>query len=153
MSTRSTSPFNPDFPGLLSRVWFSAGLMLLLVPCLFGQADSRAEEIQREREEAHSQAQPETMNRVEKSIFQIEDKKLLRRINSGWSGLRVKIGGLPAGGGCAAGPEYHRDDLLSRNLNFRTSAELSTTVYHCVAEISREEEGKTVFVRIRAGAA
>jgi len=92
---------------------------------LFGQADSRAEEIQREREEHHRQVKAEKMNRAEKLIYEIEDKKVLRRINSGWNGLRVKIGGLPAGGGFAAGPEYHRDELLSGNLSFRTSAELS----------------------------
>jgi len=96
---------------------------------VFGQDDPRAEAIQRERDEVHSQAEPETMNRVEKSIYEIEDKKVLARLNSGWNGFRAKIGGLPAGGGFAAGPEYYRNDLLFGNLNFRTSAELSTKVY------------------------
>ncbi len=125
MRTRSTWFFNSEFLRLLSGLWLSAILMQLFVPCLFGQADSRAEEIQREREEHHRQVKAEKMNRAEKLIYEIEDKKVLRRINSGWNGLRVKIGGLPAGGGFAAGPEYHRDELLSGNLSFRTSAELS----------------------------
>ena len=112
-----------------SRFWFSGFLPLLVVPCLFAQDDSRAGAIQQERKEAHSQVKPEAMNRVEKLIFEIEDKKLLPRINSGWNGFRAKIGGLPAGGGFAAGPEYYRDDLLSGNLNFRTSAELSLRLY------------------------
>ena len=129
MRTRSTWFFNSEFLRLLSGLWLSATLMLLFVPCLFGQADSRAEEIQREREAHKSQVKPGKMNRVEKSIYEIEDKKVLRRINSGWNGLRVRIGGLPAGSGFAAGPEYHRDELLSGNLAFRTSAELSTKVY------------------------
>src|SRR6266545_1738997 len=67
------------------------------VPCLFGQADSRVEEIQREREERHKQAKAETKNRVEKLMYEIEEKKLLRRISSGWNGFGVKIGELPAG--------------------------------------------------------
>src|SRR5213593_1440082 len=99
------------------------------VPSLFGQADSRAEEIQREREANKSQQKAETMNRAEKFIYEIEAKRLLRRLSSGWNGFRVKIGGMPAGGGFAVGPEYHRDELLSGNLAFRTSAELSTKVY------------------------
>jgi outer membrane protein assembly factor BamA len=103
--------------------------MLLFVACLFGQYDSRAEVIQREREETHSQAQPETMNRVEKSIHEIEDKKVLRSLNASWSGFRVKIGGFPAGGGFAVGPEYHHDNLLSKGLTFRTSAKVSVNAY------------------------
>jgi outer membrane protein assembly factor BamA len=124
-----TSEFYWELPKLSPRFWLSACLALLVVPCLFAQDDSRASVIQREREEVHSQVKPETMNRVEKLIFEVEDKKLLPRINSGWNGFRAKIGGLPAGGGFAAGPEYSRDDLLLGNLNFRTSAELSLRLY------------------------
>ena len=128
MRRRSASHFSPALAGLLSGICFTACL-LLRVPCLFGQADSRAEEIQREREQAHRQARPETMNKVEKAIYHVEENRILPRINSGWNGLRAKIGGLPQGGGFAAGPEYHREDLLSGALSFRTSAELSTKLY------------------------
>jgi outer membrane protein assembly factor BamA len=128
MRRRSAWPFNPAWAGLFSGVCFTTCL-LLRVLCLFGQADLREEQIQREREESHRQAQPETMNKVEKAVYYVEVKRILPRINSGWNGLRAKIGGLPQGGGFAAGPEYYRDDLLSGNLNFRTSAELSTKVY------------------------
>jgi hypothetical protein len=58
MRRGSASQFSPAFAGLFSGVCFTACL-LLLVPCLFGQADSRAEEIQQEREEAHRPARPE----------------------------------------------------------------------------------------------
>jgi len=130
VSRGCTSVFNRELPKLSSRFWFSACLPLLVVPCLFAQGDdSRAAAIQREREEAHRQVEPETMNRVEKLVYEVEDKKVLPRVNSGWNGFRAKIGGLPAGGGLAGGPEYYRDDLLSGNLNFRTSAELSTNLY------------------------
>jgi hypothetical protein len=61
--------------------------------------------------------------------YYVEQKRILPRVNSGWDGFRMKIGGLPQGGGFAGGPEYHREDLLSGNLTFRTSAELSTKVY------------------------
>jgi hypothetical protein len=128
MRRRSAWPFNPAWAGLFSGVCFTTCL-LLRVLCLFGQADLREEQIQREREESHRQAQPETMNKVEKAVYYVEVKRILPRINSGWNGLRAKIGRLPQGGGFAAGPEYYRDDLLSGNLNFRTSAELSTKVY------------------------
>src|SRR5437867_9350380 len=87
MKTRSALRFNPGFPGRFSDLWASAILMLLIVPSLFGQADSRAEEIQREREERHKQAKAETKNRVEKLMYEIEEKKLLRRISSGWNGF------------------------------------------------------------------
>ena len=83
MRRRSTSHFDSEFLRLFSGLWLSAILMLLIIPSLFGQADSRAEEIQREREERHKQAKAETKNRVEKLMYEIEEKKLLRRISSG----------------------------------------------------------------------
>jgi hypothetical protein len=68
MRRRPAWPFNPALAGLLSGVCFTTCLLLLRVSCLFGQADSREEQIQREREEAHRQARPETMNKVEKAV-------------------------------------------------------------------------------------
>src|SRR5262245_37024377 len=99
MRTRSSSHLESDSPRRVSGVSLALVAVLLSARGLFGQEDSRAEQIGLEREAVHSQVEPETMNKVEKAVYQIEDKRLLPRINSGWNGIRVKIGGLPQGGG------------------------------------------------------
>ena len=114
---------------LISRLSHLVVCLLLSVPHLFGQMDSRAAEIQREREQQREEVEPQDMKKVEKAVFEIEEKRLIQRFQYGWNGLRLKVGSLPAGSGFAAGPEYHRDELFSGQMSFRTSAELSTRLY------------------------
>ncbi|PYV44449.1 MAG: hypothetical protein DMG06_06445 [Acidobacteria bacterium] len=104
-------------------------LPLLLDPCVFGQTDSRAGEIQRERQERSSHLKAEQQSNVERGMVDVEEKKLPERLLGGVNGLGVKLGGLVAGSGFAIGPQYLREDLFSGNLTFRTSAEASYKLY------------------------
>ena len=119
-----------------SRVFspmFAWGLfvLLLLLPTLyvFGQTDSRSGEIQKERQERATHLKAEPQSQVERGMVEIEEKKLPERLLGGFNGLGAKFGGLVAGSGFALGPQYLREELLSGNLTFRTSAEASYKLY------------------------
>lgn len=96
---------------------------------LFGQAKTRAEEIEQERQERLSHLKPEQQSNVEQEAVKIEERKLPERLLGGFNGLGVKFGGLVAGSGFALGPQYLREDLFSGNLTFRTSAQGSLKLY------------------------
>ena len=104
-------------------------LMLSPTRCLFGQTESRAGEIQKERQERSTHLKAEQQSNVERGMVEVEEKKLPERLLSGVNGLGVKLGGLVAGSGFAIGPQYLREDLFSGNLTFRTSAEASYKLY------------------------
>jgi outer membrane protein assembly factor BamA len=103
--------------------------MLLSGPCLYGQADSRAGEIQRQREQRRAQLEPEQSHKAERIEQWIYDKKILGRISYGISGFRARLGGMITGSGFAVGPEYFREDLFSGQLNFKTGAQFSFKGY------------------------
>jgi outer membrane protein assembly factor BamA len=104
-------------------------MMLFPSRCLHGQADTRAEEIQREREQRRTQLKPDRANKAERTEKWIFDKKILGRIHYGISGFRVRMGGMVTGSGFALGPEYYRRDFLSGRMTFRTGAQFSFKGY------------------------
>src|SRR5437867_835071 len=108
---------------------FFVVLMLSPTRCLFGQTESRAGEIQKERQERSTHLKAEQQSNVERGMVEVEEKKLPERLLSGVNGLGVKLGGLVAGSGFAIGPQYLREDLFSGNLTFRTAAEASYKLY------------------------
>jgi outer membrane protein assembly factor BamA len=108
---------------------FFVVLMLSPALCLFGQTESRAGEIQKERQERSTHLKAEQQSNVERGMVEVEEKKLPERLLGGVNGLGVKLGGLVAGSGFAIGPQYLREDLFSGNLTFRTSAEASYKLY------------------------
>jgi outer membrane protein assembly factor BamA len=112
----------PSFVIPILLMWPSARFVL-------GQSDSRAALIEEERKEKQVQLQREAATKMERRLVYIERNRILDRAKSGLNGLRLKWGGLPSGGGFAIGPEYVRDDLLRGQMNFRTSAVVSTKVY------------------------
>jgi hypothetical protein len=110
---------------------FATSFLLVNVsaPLVLGQSDSRAAEIQAEREVKRAQLQTEKTSKTESRLVYIERNRLIDRARSGLNGLRLKWGGLPAGGGFAIGPEYVREDLLLGQVNLRVSAVGSTKLY------------------------
>jgi outer membrane protein assembly factor BamA len=106
-------------------------IVMMLFPsrCLHGQADTRAEEIQREREQRRTQLKPDRANKAERTEKWIFDKKILGRIHYGISGFRVRMGGMVTGSGFALGPEYYRQDFLSGRMTFKTGAQFSFKGY------------------------
>jgi hypothetical protein len=106
-------------------------VILLMWPARFvlGQANSRAAMIEEERELKKAQLEPERASKLESDLVYIERTRIIDRAKAGLNGLRLKWGGLPSGGGFAIGPEYVRDDLLLRQMNFRLGAVASTKDY------------------------
>ena len=94
--------------------------------------ESRAAEIEAQREEKARHLEPDTPDRVERALQVIKEKKILERITSGVAGVRVKLGGLVSGSGFAVGPEYLRRDLLRDRMIFRASARGSIRKYYLV---------------------
>jgi outer membrane protein assembly factor BamA len=93
------------------------------------EVSTRTDEIQAEREAKSAQLAPDIPNRIERGLSWVKNSGALDRFSEGVSGFRVKLGGLVAGSGFAAGPEYKRDGLLNDSLNFRASAQLSSRGY------------------------
>jgi outer membrane protein assembly factor BamA len=89
------------------------------------QTRTRLEEMAAEQEQKAAQVQPDQQNRVERAMLQFRDRDLLQRFSNGVGGFKLKLGGMGAGTGFGAGPEYRRTGLLGGPLNFRASAQTS----------------------------
>ena len=108
-------------------------LLLVLLMCsataATAQVDSRAAEIEAEREKKSRTLQPDLPSRPEQVLRKIEDEKILERITEGIAGFRIKFGGLTTGSGFAVGPEYLRQELAGGKVTFRGSARGSLKKY------------------------
>ncbi len=91
--------------------------------------ESRSQEIEQAREEKGKHLEPDALTGAEKILQEIKQKRVVERITSGVAGWRVGLGGLITGSGLALGPEYYRGGLLGGELDFQTSARLSTRLY------------------------
>ncbi|MBM3811327.1 MAG: hypothetical protein FJW20_06790 [Acidimicrobiia bacterium] len=65
------------------------------------QVSTRAEQIEKAREEKTTRLEPDTPHPWEQRLIYMKDKKILERISAGIAGFRVKLGGMPTGGGFA----------------------------------------------------
>jgi outer membrane protein assembly factor BamA len=99
----------------------------------FAQADvtagSRAEEIQKTREQKARSLKPEEASKTERFLVEVKERRILEKITYGVGGLRARIGALVTGSGFAAGPEYFRDDLRDGNVVVRLTTQFSTRHY------------------------
>jgi outer membrane protein assembly factor BamA len=123
----------------LRNVWeqdFSLRLLLSIsiafvpfaVPACEGQ-ETRTEEIEQQREKKTAQAKYDEPGKVEKSLLYLQQDRILDRLNAGYRGWNLRLGGLVQGSGFALGPEFRlRNDFQGRN-NFRVGAQLSTKLY------------------------
>jgi hypothetical protein len=97
-----------------------------VVGVVFGQADSRLEELAAQQSRKAAQLKPEEPNKIERGLIWFRESGVLERFTGGVSGFRPKIGGLASGSGFGFGPEYH---LEGRVLTLRTSAQSSLRGY------------------------
>ena len=86
---------------------------------------TRAAEIEAARQRKATAIQPETNSRLEQRLLWVKEMRVLERFTGGVGGLRLKLGGLAAGGGFAIGPEYARDDLKEGQVQVRAAAQAS----------------------------
>jgi len=94
------------------------------------------------------QARPEEMNKVENSVYYVEQKRILPRINSGKERVSAQNQGPAAGPAGSPGPEYRREDPLSGALDFRTSAETEPIIRNVT---DTESAGGSLAARSRGG--
>jgi hypothetical protein len=95
----------------------SASVSAALIPLLLAaDVDSRTAEIEQQRDAKQAKLAPDNPSTWEQRLIYIKDAKVLERISAGIAGFRVKIGGMPTGGGFALGPEYFREDLAGGKL-------------------------------------
>jgi outer membrane protein assembly factor BamA len=106
--------------------------LLMLLALLPGAArgQTRAEELESHRARHVEAAAPETNNKIESLLLRSKDRRLFQRLNYGYNGLGVKLGGMVTGGGFGFGPQYLRDDLADGAVVVRASAQMSTKNYH-----------------------
>lgn len=100
-----------------------------LTGMMWGQTDTRYNEIEKARDEKARMLQPEVVSGLEEKLRRFKDEKFMERFAAGYDGWRPKIGNMVTGGGFALGPEYYRRDLLGGQLWFRGSAQVSTRRY------------------------
>jgi outer membrane protein assembly factor BamA len=108
---------------LLITVQFS--LLLLSAAALRAQVNSRAEEIQKAREEKAKHLEPEEASEAEKRVGQFEDMKFLENLTQGLGGLRPKAGGLATGQGFGLGLGYANRNIAGGEVHFDTSIRAS----------------------------
>ncbi len=89
------------------------------------QEPTRSQEIEDERRKKAAALVPDDVSKPEKVLRDFKDKKILERINAGFNGIRVKVGGLATGGGFALGPEYFRDDLATGRITARGAYQMT----------------------------
>jgi hypothetical protein len=106
-------------------------LPLLVTPSLLWGQDSRAAEIERQRDHKASNPTPEQKDKVERGLDFIDDNHIVERLTTGYHGWNLQWGGLPPGSGFGAGPEYRlrSESWGSSSNNLRFGAQLSTKLY------------------------
>jgi hypothetical protein len=97
--------------------------------CAFAQSDSRASEIEAERQKKADSLKPETLSKGEAILHKANDMRLIERTTEGIAGLHIVLGNMVTGSGFALGPEYIRRDLKDGNIVFRTAVRASTKQY------------------------
>ena len=107
----------------------TALLLLPFCPRVFSQEETRASTIESTRQEKAKNLTPEELSGGEAVLKKFRDKKVLERFSAGYSGFRIKTGGLVSGSGFSLGPEYLRSGLASGNVLFRTSGQSSFKAY------------------------
>ena len=90
------------------------------------QANSRTEEIEKNRELKAQRLEPDEPPKWEQRIIRFRKNKLVEDISSSPDGVGVTIGGLPVAQGFALGASYRRRHLWDGRLQIRATARASS---------------------------
>jgi hypothetical protein len=90
---------------------------------------TRAGQIEIEREQKAAQLKPEANSRFERNLQHFEDDHIIERVFGNADGLHVKLGGLITRSGFAAGPEYDYH-LFDDEALFSATVRASTRRYY-----------------------
>ena len=92
-------------------------------------ATTRAETLQREREEKALNLAPPQHSRLERVLIDLESGRVFERILNPAEGLYPKIGNITAGSGFSFGPAYRKPGLFGGNADFSAFAAASLQRY------------------------
>lgn len=109
---------------------FRRVLQLLAAPCLASSLvvaqdvapTSRAEEIQRQRQEKAENLEPAKPDPIEEKILLFEQREILTKLSDGSDGFFPKLGGLATGQGVALGLQYSKKNLADGRVNIHAFA-------------------------------
>src|SRR5262245_7379489 len=91
--------------------------------------ESRADTLQRQREEKARELEPPTSNRLERVLLDLESGRLFERLLNPAEGLYPKIGNITTGSGFSIGPGYRHTGLFGGHADFSTFAAASLMRY------------------------
>jgi outer membrane protein assembly factor BamA len=91
--------------------------------------ETRAAEIERQRDDKAAHPKVETHDKVEKALFFVEDDRVLERLTAGYHGWNLLFGGLVQGSGFALGPEYRFRNDFQGGHSLKVGAQFSTKLY------------------------
>ncbi len=108
----------------------AAAAILAAAPWTHAQEPTtRAETLQREREEKAQNLAPPTSNRLERALLDLESGRVFERILNPPEGLYPKIGNITTGSGFSFGPGYRYPRWFDGQLEFSSFAAASFTRY------------------------
>jgi outer membrane protein assembly factor BamA len=90
---------------------------------------TRAEALQREREEKAKKLSPPQRNRLERILMDLESGRLFERVLNPAEGLYPKIGNITTGSGSSIGPGYRQPAMLGGHADFSAFAAASMSRY------------------------
>jgi outer membrane protein assembly factor BamA len=90
---------------------------------------TRAETLQRQREEKAKDLTPPTPNRLERTLMDLESGRLFERLLNPAEGLYPKIGNITTGSGFSIGPGYRHAGMFGGHADFSTFAAASFSRY------------------------
>lgn len=96
------------------------------------QAGTRIELMTEQQEEKARNLGPAKPPGVEQALEKYVGEDPLNKYMGGIPGLRLRLGGLPSGGGFGLGPEYYRTDLAKGQMHFRTFASGSSKLWYII---------------------
>jgi outer membrane protein assembly factor BamA len=109
---------------------FTAATILALASLTWAQEPAtRAETLQRQREEKAQKLAPPAQSRLERTLMDLESGRLFERLLNPAEGLYPKIGNITTGSGFSAGPGYRQPGLFGGHADFSTFAAISLTRY------------------------
>ena len=109
---------------------------------------TRAETLQREREEKAQQLTPPTPNRAERTLKELESGRLFERLLNPAQGLYPRLGNIASGSGFSFGPGYKHTGLFGGHADLSTFAAVSLKKYWVVdarLQMPRLAQGRAGF--------
>ena len=103
--------------------------LTLAWPVLAQEPATRAEELQRQREEKAQVLTPPTTSAFERGMLRLEDGRLFERLLAPPQGFFPKMGNITPGSGFAAGPGYRKPALFGGPVDVSGFAAISTMQY------------------------